>query len=221
LLITTEAGACYANIKDRNTYPLCGDAAAVTVVSKSDNPDDKIHFMFRNDGERREILYVPAGGQRMPYSEETARIHEDEMGNFRSLNNMYMDGTAVFHFVMEEVPPMVDEICRYANINKKEIQYHIAHQPNKFMLEKLADLLEVSREILFKNVVEYFGNTSCVTIPVAAAHNLGDKLIDNKYKVCFSAFGAGLSLAAAIADFGELEFSEMIEHPGEGITDYM
>ncbi|MDR1162600.1 MAG: hypothetical protein LBM17_02030, partial [Candidatus Accumulibacter sp.] len=35
VLVTTDAGACYANKLDRNTYPLCGDAAAVAVVHKS------------------------------------------------------------------------------------------------------------------------------------------------------------------------------------------
>jgi len=220
LLVTAEAGAWRGNRKDRNTYPLRGDAAAITVVSKSDNLNDKIHFMFNNDGESRGALYVPAGGLRMPSNEETAKVCEDEMGNFRSLNDMHMDGTAVFHFVMEGAPPMIDEICEYAGVEKNEIDYHLTHQPNKFMLEKLADLMEVPRERLFNNVVEYFGNTSCVTIPVATTHNLGEKLITNTYKACFSAFGAGLSLASAITDLGNLEFCEMIEHPGSGMTHY-
>jgi 3-oxoacyl-[acyl-carrier-protein] synthase-3 len=220
LLITTEAGACYGNIKDRSLYPLLGDAAAVTVVSKSDVPDDKISFMFGNDGSRRETMIVPAGGLRMPYSEETAKVYQDERGNFRSLNNSHIDGTEVFQFVMEEVPRLVDEICRYAGVDKKTIQYYLTTQPNKFTLEKLADLMEVPRDILFNNVAEYFGNTSSVTIPVATTHNLGEKLLHNRYKVCFSAFGAGLSLAAAVTDVGKLDFCEMIEHPGEGVINY-
>ena len=220
LLITSETSACYANKKDRSTYPLGGDAAAVTIVRKSGDPEDKIDFLFDNDGSRREALITPAGRHRMPYSEETAKVYQDEMGNFRSLNELHMDGTAVFQFVMMEVPPFVDEMYRYAGVDKNDIQYHITHQPNKFMLEKLADLMKVPREILFNNVVEYFGNSSCVTIPVAATHNLGSKLVDNRYKVCFSAFGAGLSLAAAITDFGHLEFCEMIEHPGKGTNKY-
>jgi 3-oxoacyl-[acyl-carrier-protein] synthase-3 len=219
LVVTAETGACYANKKDRNTYPLVGDAAAVTIVSKG-TKDEKIHFLFKNDGEGRGALIVPAGGLRMPHTEETAEIHRDGMGNFRSLNNLYMDGTAVFQFVMNEVPPLVDEICRYAGIDKKDIDYHITHQPNKFMLEKLADLMDVPQEILFNNVVEYFGNTSCATIPVAAVHNLGHKLLNNRYKVCFSAFGAGLSLAAAVTGLGGFEFCDMLEHPGNGIIDY-
>ncbi len=215
-LITTDGGACRANKLDRNTYPLCGDAAAVAVVSRSDEPDDEIHFVFRNDGSRRDALLVPAGGCRMPATEETAKMTKDEMGNYRSLNDMHMDGTAVFQFVMESVPPLVEEACRYAGVDKGDIRYHLTHQPNRFMLEKLADLMEVPREILFNNIVENFGNSSSVTIPVNIAFNLGERLLRERPLVCCSAFGAGLSLAAAICRLGKMDFCELIEHPGNG-----
>lgn len=220
VLITTDCGAYHANIRDRNTYPLCGDAAAVTVISKSDNPDDVIHFAFHTDGSNYKALYVPAGGRRMPYSEETAKVYQDEMGNYRSLNNLHMDGTAVFQFVMGEVPPMIDEICAYAKWDKDKIQYHLTHQPNRFMLEKLADMMEVSREKLFNNIVEKFGNTSSVTIPVNIVYNLGEKLLSENFGVCYSAFGAGLSLATALGKLGPLTFCEMIEHPGNATIKY-
>lgn len=220
-LITTDGASCYANKLDRNTYPLCGDAAAVTVVSRSDDPDDVIHFVFRTDGSRREALLVPAGGCRMPATAETAKMIKDEMGNYRSLNNMYMDGTAVFQFVMECVPPLIDEICGYVGIEKNAIEYHLTHQPNRFMLEKLADLMEVPRERLFNNIVEHFGNSSCVTIPVNIAYNLGARLLDEQPLVCCSAFGAGLSLAAATCRLGHLDFCELIEHPGNGVIEYL
>lgn len=215
-LITTDGGACRANKLDRNTYPLCGDAAAVALVSRSDDPTDEIHFVFRNDGSRREALLVPAGGCRMPTTAETVKLTKDEIGNYRSLNHMHMDGTAVFQFVMESVPPLVEEACRYAGVAKDDIRYHLTHQPNRFMLEKLADLMEVPREILFNNIVENFGNSSSVTIPVNIAFNLGERLLRERPLVCCSAFGAGLSLAAAICRLGNMDFCELIEHPGNG-----
>lgn len=215
-LVVTDGGACHANKLDRNTYPLCGDAAGVALICKSDDPEDAMHFVFRNDGSRREALLVPAGGCRMPATAETAKPVRDEMGNFRSMNDMHMDGTAVFQFVMESVPHLVEEICAYTGIKKSQVQYHLTHQPNRFMLEKLADLMEVPREILFNNVVENFGNSSSATIPVNIAFNLGRRLLAEKHLVCLSAFGAGLSLAAAILRLGNMDFCDLIEHPGNG-----
>lgn len=217
ILVVTDGGACYANKLDRNTYPLCGDAAAVVVVGKSNDPKDKIDFIFLNDGSRRNALIVPAGGCRMPSNAETARVQKDEMGNYRSLNSLHMDGTAVFQFVMESVPPLIEELCIYSGINKKDIKFHLTHQPNRFMLEKLADLMEVPRDILFNNIVENFGNSSCATIPVNIAFNLGTNLLKEKYKVCLSAFGAGLSIAAAVLPLGNMDFCELLEHPGKGV----
>lgn len=212
-LVVTDGAACYANKLDRNTYPLAGDAAGVAVLERSCNAEDKISFVFRNDGSRRDALIVPAGGCRLPHSAETAKVSMDEMGNYRSLNDMHMDGTAVFQFVMESVPPLIEEICAYTGMAKEGIDYHLTHQPNRFMLEKLADLLGVKREKLFNNIVENFGNSSCATIPVNICFNLGAKLLTEKFRVCFSAFGAGLSLAAAICELGPLDFCELIEYP--------
>lgn len=216
VVVNTDAGACYANKRDRNTYPLAGDAASVAVVSRSDNPADIIHFVFRNFGSKRNALIVPAGGRRLPYSVETAKVYEDEMGNFRSLNDMHMDGTAVFQFVMESVPPLVKEACELAGISPKAIDYHLTHQPNRFMLQKLADLMHVSRDRLFNNIVENFGNSSSVTIPVNIAFNLGERLPRERLLVCLSAFGAGLSLGAAICHLCQLDFCQLLEHPGNG-----
>ncbi|MBQ7606406.1 MAG: hypothetical protein IJU76_00235 [Desulfovibrionaceae bacterium] len=219
-VVTTDAGACYGNIKDRNTYPIGGDAAGVAVVCKSNNPEDRISFVFQHDGSRRDALIVPAGGMRMPRSAETAQIRQDATGNFRSLEHLHMDGTAVFQFVMEEVPPLVEEACVYAGIAKDDIEFYLTHQPNRFMLEKLADLMHVPREKLFNNVVEHFGNSSPSTIPVNIAYNLGTQLLTKKHLVCFSAFGAGLSLACAIGHLGNLDFCDFIEHPGKGAIHY-
>lgn len=219
-LIVTDCGACRANKLDRNTYPLCGDAASVTVISKSSAPEDIINFVFRTDGSRRDALIVPAGGCRMPATAETAKMTLDEMGNYRSLNNMHMDGTAVFQFVMESVPPLIEEACRHAGVSKSDIEYHLTHQPNRFMLQKLADLMQVPRERLFNNIVENFGNSSSVTIPVNISYNLGHRLLKERLRVCCSAFGAGLSLAAAVCELGDMDFCELIEHPGNGVIEF-
>lgn len=213
VLVTAESGMSRANILDRNIYPIGGDAAAAVIVSKADSPEESMHFAFHNDGSKRNALMIPAGGQRMPHSEETARMAPDEVGNVRSLNDLHMDGTAVFQYVMENVPPLIGEICQFASIPADSIEYHVTHQPNRFMLEKLADLLGVPRERLFNNIVENFGNSATCTIPVNLAFNLGERLRDSRHMLCLSAFGAGLSRAAALGRFGPLDFCSFLEYP--------
>ena len=73
---------------------------------------------------------------------------------------------------------------------------------------------------MFNNIVENFGNSSSSTIPVNIAYNLSDKLIDNSYKVCLSAFGAGMSVAGAIMNLGKMDYCKLIEHPCNGSNEY-
>ena len=44
------------------------------------------------------------GGGKMPSTEETAIMTEDGSGNFRSLDNLVMQGDKVFNFVLTEAP---------------------------------------------------------------------------------------------------------------------
>jgi len=44
--------------------------------------------------------------------------------------------------------------------------YFMFHQPNKFMLERLADKMEINYDKMPNNIVGKFGNSNGVTIPV-------------------------------------------------------
>ena len=86
------------------------------------------------------------------------------------------------------------------------------HQPNKFMLNKLADKLEIPREKMPSNVVENFGNASGVSIPTAITYNLGERLTNESFLICFAGFGVGLTWASLIMQIGNLEFCKMINY---------
>ena len=52
-----------------------------------------------------------------------------------------MDGTGVFNFVQKEVPPAIHELLEKSGFTKDDVDYYLFHQPNKFMLQKLAEAL--------------------------------------------------------------------------------
>ena len=195
--------------QDRNSYPLIGDAATITVV-ESDKKACDIHFNIYMDGSRGDALIIPAGGSRLPSNEQTAAVQESGDGNFRSLDNLKMDGTAVFNFVQTDVPPLIEEILEYSGNHKDDIDWFLFHQPNKFMLQKLADRIGVPRDKVLMNIVENYGNPSGASIPLTIVHNLSNDLLTNKRKCCLSAFGAGLSWSAMTMELGDLDFCEML-----------
>jgi 3-oxoacyl-[acyl-carrier-protein] synthase-3 len=197
--------------RDRNSNPLIGDAASVTILERSTEQKD-ISCILKMNGKGAFALQIPAGGAKLPSSAETAEIHEDASGNFRSKDHLVMKGDEVFNFVQKEVPPIIEEVLKLAQTGKEEIDYFMFHQPNRFMLQKLADKLEVSRDKIPSNVVENFGNSSGVTIPLAITLNIGENLEKHHHRLCLSGFGVGLTWAAMVIDMGPLDFCKQINY---------
>lgn len=201
--------------RDRNSYPLIGDGAAITVVER-DASAATIHASLKMDGSRGAALTIPAGGLRRPCSPETAELREDAEGNVRADDHLVMDGSAVFNFVMTEVPALIDALLRDTGTPVDAVDAFLFHQPNRFMLQKLAEKLGVPYEKMPSNVVEHFGNSSGVTIPVATAYNLGERLRGEKLRVCLGGFGVGLTWSAMLMELGPLDFCGMIDFPTPG-----
>jgi 3-oxoacyl-[acyl-carrier-protein] synthase III len=211
VLINADIASRKVNKKDRNSYPLVGDAASITIV-ENDESQSEIFANIKFDGTRYDTLIIPAGGFRLPSSPETGREEDDGNGNIRSKDNIIMKGDAVFNFVQTSVPPMIEELLDYAIIDINSIDYFMFHQPNKFMLQKLADKMKIPYEKIPSNVVENFGNNNGVTIPTAITFNLGEKLTKNKYNLCLAGFGVGLTWGAMLINTGNLKFCEMIDY---------
>mgnify|MGYP002910597803 CR=1 FL=1 len=175
---------------------MIGDAAGIAVLENCKEQND-IFTIICNNGAMGDALTIPAGGSRMPSSIETAKlVDRDNDGNLRSLDNLTMKGSDVFTFVQTKVPPMIDEVLEYAGVTKEDIAYYLFHQPNKFMLKKLAEKIGVPYEKVPMNVVEEFGNSSGACIPVCATYNIADILKSENHRYCLSAFGSGLTWEA-------------------------
>lgn len=209
LLLNADVLSPKVSIYDRNSHPLIGDGASITIVEKSDK-NEKIYADIKFDGKNALCLNIPAGGFRMPSNSETAIMQEDKAGNIRSLDNLVMNGGDVFYFVLNRVPEQIEALLSSLQLSKNEIDYFMCHQPNKFMLEKLADNLSVSYDKLPNNIVEKFGNASGVTIPTNICYNLKNE--NRPLKLCLSGFGVGLTWATMVLDLAQDVFLEMIEY---------
>lgn len=195
--------------QDRNEYPVMGDATTITIVENTKD-EDKIYTEIHMDGYRREALIIPAGGFRKPSTAETAKMEDCGDGNIRSQNDMYMDGTEVFNFVMQDVPPMIGNILGKSGLTTEQIDYFLFHQPNKFIVKKLGEKLGVPEEKMPNNLVETFGNPSSASIPLVTALNLKNEFISKTYRCCLSGFGTGLSYGALTMKMGNLTHCEII-----------
>jgi len=124
-----------------------------------------------------------------------------------------MDGTEVFNFVMRDVPPLILENIADSGLATGDIDYFAFHQPNRFMLEKLADKLKVPREKVPANVVEELGNSSGTTIPAVLAFNLADRLCREPMTLCLAGFGVGLTWASLCLRTAPLRYCRIQRYP--------
>ncbi len=211
VLMNADVLSSKVSDQDRNSKPLIGDAAAITIVEK-DSEESIVYANLKMDGTGAFALNIPAGGFRMPSTPETAIMEQDEAGNSRSKDNLVMQGDEVFNFVQREVPPMIEHLFEQSGVDRNDVDWYMFHQPNKFMLHKLADKLRIPREKMPANIVENFGNASGVTVPTCISYNLREELCSSTMQLCLAGFGVGLTWSSIMMRMGNLKFNRIIEY---------
>lgn len=210
LFVTAETYTKYVNERDSVSRPIFSDGAAVTLLEVSEAESDDVFsgvaalgpFEFGTDGSGADMLVVRAGGARLPRDANTAIERVDMRGNYRSLNQLYMNGTGVFAFSVDVVPPLVKRFTELAARRGAEIDAFLLHQANKFMLDRLLDLCDVDPAKYFNDISER-GNTVSSTIPIAAIDACKTGLVKPGALALLVGFGVGLSWGAALARFPE------------------
>src|SRR2546430_15062141 len=95
---------------------IFGDGAAAPLVVHSDGDEELIGpFVLGTDGRGARNLIVPVGGLRRRPSSETAVAREAEGGNWRSDQNLFMNGAEIFNFTLSTVPLAVQQLLEKAN----------------------------------------------------------------------------------------------------------
>ncbi len=193
LIVAGDTLSKTINSKDRTEAPLFSDVGSACIVDR-ENDETCSYFSLCSDGKGVQKMLQPAGGYRVPSTEETRKEKSDKEGNIRSDENFYMNGLEVFNFTLSEQPPLLRNILEQSRKTKEEIDYYILHQGNSYIVENLAKNLKLPSEKVPVIFPEY-GNQSCASIPGTVCAALSDKLSDKKQMI-FQAFGIGLSWGA-------------------------
>ena len=198
LILYGETRSKVYSLKDRKTGFLFGDAGVAALI-EADMKFGKSWFSLNSDGERGDLIKVPAGGYRKMSSCDTVKEKVvDEYGNIRSDEHGYMNGADVFNFVIREVPKDFNRLIEYSGIATSSVDYFVFHQANSYINGFLAKKLKLTEEKI-PSTIEKFGNTSSVSIPLTIVSELKDKLTDHK-RLLLSGFGVGLTWGTAIID---------------------
>lgn len=198
LLITSETYTKHIHPLDRSTRTVFGDGASATFLTKDDISSIG-ELVLGTDGKGAPNLIIPAGGMAHPKTTETSMEKEDQSGNIRSEENIYMNGPEIYAFTLRTVPNMISETLSKNNLTMEQIDYVVLHQANKLVLTSLRDKLDIPDE-KFCIDVEELGNTVSSTIPIAikrAMTRVPDKFHPGS-KILIAGFGVGYSWGGTV-----------------------
>ena len=198
LLLTAETYTKYLHPDDKSNRTIFGDGAAACLISEEKGLAEIGDFVFGTDGSGADNLIVKTQGARFP--ERTGLSTEDDDGHVNREDYLYMNGSAIFNFTLEKVPPMMKQLLEKSGLGKDDIDYYVFHQANKYMLNTLRKICGISKD-KFHIDLEHTGNTVSSTILISLKDSLEQGLICPGMKVMACGFGVGLSYGGTILHF--------------------
>jgi len=187
LVIGTEKMTSLVDWTDRSTCVLFGDGAGACVVGKS-NQRRILSYFIGCDGSGGNLLRLPAGGSRIPATEETVK---------NKLHFLKMEGNEVFKLAVKVMADAANKAVTKAGLLCSDINLLIPHQANIRILMAVAKKIGLPEEKIFLNIEKY-GNMSSASTAVALAEAPKEQRIKKGDVVTLVAFGAGLTYGAVV-----------------------
>ena len=198
LLLTAETYTKYLHPDDKSNRSIFGDGAAACLISKEKGLAEIGDFVFGTDGSGADNLIVKTQGAR--FQERTGLSTEDDDGHVNREDYLYMNGSAIFNFTLEQVPPMMKQLLEKCGLTKDEVDYFVFHQANKYMLSTIRKVCGISKDKFYIDL-DHIGNTVSSTILIGLKDCLEQGLVRPGMKVMSCGFGVGLSYGGTILHF--------------------
>ena len=191
LVIGAEKLSAVTDWTSRDTCVLFGDGAGAVVLQASDRPGLR-SSLLGVDGTLADFLSIPAGGCKLPASEETIRNHS---------HCIHMSGRETFKTAVNTMVMAAQEAIVRAGLTAADIDCIIPHQANMRIVEAVAKRLGAGvMEKVFLNLDRY-GNTSAASIPLALSEAVAAGKVKSGDKILMVAFGGGLSWGGVVVEW--------------------
>jgi len=201
LILNTDALSGVIHPQDRTLVTLHGDGAAASLLEPAQGEEGLLGFHFGTDSSGWRYLCMPASGARQPRGENSSAETIDETGNVRSAEHFQMNGQAIFHFAIHQVPEVVREALVKFGVTIADLDLVILHQANRFMIEQIYKKLGVPAEKQFF-YLENVGNLSGAATPAALSEAARQGKVKPDALILLAAFGVGLSWGIALIRLG-------------------
>jgi len=190
LVIGAEKMSSILDWQDRGTCVLFGDGAGAAVLRQA-RGRGILTSVLGADGSLSDLLMVPAGGSRMPTTEETVR---------QRLHYLKMNGREVFKHAVTTMSRAAKEALHRVGLTAADIRWIIPHQANMRIIQAISERLDVPLDRFIVNVQKY-GNTSGASVGLALDEAVRDGRIRPGDRLLFVVFGGGFTWGVTILEW--------------------
>jgi 3-oxoacyl-[acyl-carrier-protein] synthase-3 len=183
LVIGAEELSKITDYTDRGTCVLLGDGAGAALLKKTHEERGILSTYFAADGSYGDLLYMPAGGTRMPATEESVK---------NRFHYLKMEGNKVFKVAVRAMYESAIKVLDKAKVKTEDIALLVPHQANIRIIEATAKRLNISMDKVGINLDRH-GNTSAASIPIGLDEAASSGRIKKGDLVLLVAFGAGFT----------------------------
>lgn len=110
-----------------------------------------------------------------------------------------MNGKSVILQASRKIPRVIRHLLDRWSLRPSDMAAFLMHQANQNLIDRIADALEVDRQLFFSNIRVY-GNTSSASLLIAASEWVEQVGFQKGQRVCMAAFGAGFHWGAALVE---------------------
>lgn len=187
LVVGSETLTRVTDYTDRRSCVLFGDGAGACVVSATGQMDI-MYTSIGCDGSQGDLIQIPAGGSRIPASNESIAGHQ---------HYLQLDGARVFKQAVRRMVESAQEGIRATGLSASDISWVIPHQANSRILDAVAENVGIAVPRVVNDIAET-GNTSAASIPIALNRARAAGAFEPGQYIMLLAFGAGLTWACQI-----------------------
>jgi len=188
LVVGAETLTKIVDWTDRTTCVLFGDGAGAAVVGKVSPDRGFIAARLKSDGSLGDLLSMPAGGSRLPATEETVR---------KRLHCVKMEGNRLFKAAVKAMASAAAGVLEETGYTGDDLDLLVPHQANLRIIDSTADRLNVAKEKVLINIAD-FGNTSAASIPIALDQAKRKGTLKPGMLIEMVSFGGGLTWACVL-----------------------
>jgi 3-oxoacyl-[acyl-carrier-protein] synthase-3 len=189
LVIGAELLTRIVDWKDRSTCVLFGDAAGSMVMTPETREGRGIlSTHLHTDGTQGDLLTIPGGGSRKPFSQEV--LDNREMF-------VKMKGSDVYKTAVRSLEAVSREALEKNGLRVSDVKHVIAHQANLRILEAVMKRLEIPVDKCHLNI-EQVGNTSSASVPLTLDQANRQGALKDGDLILMMAIGAGMSWGSAL-----------------------